>query len=278
MKEIFDEVSLKCSEITTKRYSTSFSLGIKLLDKSIHNPIYSIYGFVRLADEIVDSFHEFEKKYLLLKFKQDTKKSITDKISLNPILNSFQNVVNKYNIEWEHIEHFLQSMEDDLDKKKHDEKSYKKYIKGSAEAVGLMCLKVFCNNNSLLYNELKQYAINLGSVFQKVNFIRDISADYHGLKRVYFPNLEIDNFNEREKEKIETDIENEFQSALIGIKKLPASSKKGVFLAYTYYYSLFEKIKATPASKVMTKRIRIPDFLKILILIKVEFKSFFGLI
>ena len=278
MKKIFDEVSQKCSEITTKHYSTSFSLGIKLLDKKIHNPIYSIYGFVRFADEIVDSFHDYNKKELLQQFKSETKKAIKNKISLNPILNSFQHVVNKFNIELEHIEHFLNSMENDLEKKEHDQESYKKYIKGSAEAVGLMCLRVFCNNKNQIYDELEKYAVNLGSVFQKVNFIRDISADYNQLQRVYFPDLDIQNFNETEKEKIENDIEREFNLALIGIKRLPTSSKKGVYLAYSYYYSLFNKIKAIPAKKIMTERIRIPDFLKILILIKVEFKSLFGLI
>ena len=278
MKELFDEISIKCSEITTKSYSTSFSLGIRLLNKKNHNPIYSIYGFVRLADEIVDSFHDYKKKELLEQFRLETKLAIENKISLNPILNSFQNVVNSFNIEWEHIDNFLKSMQHDLEKKEHDEKSYKEYIKGSAEAVGLMCLRVFCDNNFQQYDELKKYAINLGSVFQKVNFIRDISADYHELKRVYFPNLEIENFSEDEKIKIENDIEKEFKSALIGIKKLPSSSKKGVYLAYSYYYALFKKIKKIPADKVMKNRIRIPNFLKFLILIKVEIKSILGLI
>lgn len=278
MKKIFDEVSLKCSEITTKHYSTSFSLGIRLLDKKIHSPIYSIYGFVRLADEIVDSFHEFDKAKLLNEFKENTKQAIENKISLNPILNSFQEVVNKYNIKWEHIQDFLSSMESDLNQKKHDEDSYKQYIKGSAEAVGLMCLRVFCNNNNKLYNDLEKYAIYLGSVFQKVNFIRDISADYNELKRVYFPQLNINEFNEEEKNKIEDDIEKEFSLALIGIKQLPKSAKKGVFLAYSYYYSLFKKIKSTPADKIMTKRIRIPNFTKFLILIKIQLLNVFKLI
>ena len=278
MKNLFDEVSLKCSEITTKYYSTSFSLGIRLLDKEIHSPIYSIYGFVRLADEIVDSFHEFDKAKLLNEFKENTKQAIENKISLNPILNSFQEVVNKYNIEWEHIQDFLSSMESDLNQKKHDEDSYKQYIKGSAEAVGLMCLRVFCNNNNKLYNDLEKYAIYLGSVFQKVNFIRDISADYNELKRVYFPQLNINEFNEEEKNKIEDDIEKEFSLALIGIKQLPKSAKKGVFLAYSYYYSLFKKIKSTPADKIMTKRIRIPNFTKFLILIKVQLLNMFKVI
>jgi len=278
MKHLFDEVSLKCSEITTKYYSTSFSLGIKLLDKEIHNPIYSIYGFVRVADEIVDSFHEFDKAKLLNEFKENTKQAIENKISLNPILNSFQEVVNKYNIEWEHIQDFLSSMESDLNQKKHDEDSYKQYIKGSAEAVGLMCLRVFCNNNNKLYTDLEKYAIYLGSVFQKVNFIRDISADYNDLKRVYFPQLNINEFNEEEKNKIEDDIEKEFNLALIGIKQLPKSAKKGVFLAYSYYYSLFKKIKRTPADKIMTKRIRIPNFTKFLILMRVQLLNMLKLI
>ena len=278
MKNLFDEVSLKCSEITTKYYSTSFSLGIRLLDKEIHSPIYSIYGFVRLADEIVDSFHEFDKAKLLNEFKENTKQAIENKISLNPILNSFQEVVNKYNIEWEHIQDFLSSMESDLNQKKHDEDSYKQYIKGSAEAVGLMCLRVFCNNDNKLYNDLEKYAIYLGSVFQKVNFIRDISADYNELKRVYFPQLNINEFNEEEKNKIEDDIEKEFSLALIGIKQLPKSAKKGVFLAYSYYYSLFKKIKSTPANKIMSQRIRIPNFTKFLILIKVQLLNMLKLI
>ena len=278
MKNLFDEVSLKCSEITTKYYSTSFSLGIRLLDKKIHSPIYSIYGFVRLADEIVDSFHEFDKAKLLNEFTESTKQAIENKISLNPILNSFQEVVNKYNIEWKHIQDFLSSMESDLNQKKHDEDSYKQYIKGSAEAVGLMCLRVFCNNNNKLYTDLEKYAIYLGSVFQKVNFIRDISADYNELKRVYFPQLNINEFNEEEKNKIEDDIEKEFNLALIGIKQLPKSAKIGVFLAYSYYYSLFKKIKSTPAEKIMTKRIRIPNFTKFLLLIKVQLLNMFKLI
>ena len=278
MKNLYDEVSLKCSEITTKYYSTSFSLGIRLLDKEIHSPIYSIYGFVRLADEIVDSFHEFDKAKLLNEFKENTKQAIENKISLNPILNSFQEVVNKHNIDWEHIQDFLSSMESDLNQKKHDEDSYKQYIKGSAEAVGLMCLRVFCNNDNKLYNDLEKYAIYLGSVFQKVNFIRDISADYNELKRVYFPQLNINEFNEEEKNKIEDDIEKEFSLALIGIKQLPKSAKKGVFLAYSYYYSLFKKIKSTPADKIMTKRIRIPNFTKFLILIKVQLLNMLKLI
>jgi len=278
MKEIFDEVSQKCSEITTKRYSTSFSLGIRLLDKKLHKPIYAIYGFVRLADEIVDSFHQHNKTDLLNQFQSNTTNAIKEGISLNPILNSFQYVVNKYNIEWDLIEQFFSSMKYDIENKEHDEKSYKEYIKGSAEAVGLMCLRVFCNNKNDLFNSLKNYAIKLGSVFQKVNFLRDISSDYNQLQRVYFPNLKISDFNDQEKKIIEDDIEEEFQTSLIGIRKLPKSSKKGVFLAYTYYYSLFKKIQKIPSDRILKERVRIPNLKKILILIKIEIMNKLNLI
>lgn len=278
MKEIFDEVSQKCSEITTKRYSTSFSLGIRLLDKKLHKPIYAIYGFVRLADEIVDSFHQHNKTDLLNQFQSNTTNAIKEGISLNPILNSFQYAVNKYNIEWDLIEQFFSSMKYDIENKEHDEKSYKEYIKGSAEAVGLMCLRVFCNNKNDLFNSLKNYAIKLGSVFQKVNFLRDISSDYNQLQRVYFPNLKISDFNDQEKKIIEDDIEEEFQTSLIGIRKLPKSSKKGVFLAYTYYYSLFKKIQKIPSDRILKERVRIPNLKKILILIKIEIMNKLNLI
>ena len=278
MKEIFDEVSQKCSEITTKRYSTSFSLGIRLLDKKLHKPIYAIYGFVRLADEIVDSFHQHNKTDLLNQFQSNTANAIKEGISLNPILNSFQYAVNKYNIEWDLIEQFFSSMKYDIANKEHDEKSYKEYIKGSAEAVGLMCLRVFCNNKNDLFNSLKNYAIKLGSVFQKVNFLRDISSDYNQLQRVYFPNLKISDFNDQEKKIIEDDIEEEFQTSLIGIRKLPKSSKKGVFLAYTYYYSLFKKIQKIPSDRILKERVRIPNLKKILILIKIEIMNKLNLI
>ena len=272
MKEVYDIVSLECSKLTTKQYSTSFSLGISMLDKDIHNDIYAIYGFVRLADEIVDSFHDFNKKELLKKFRLDTIEAIDNKISLNPILNSFQNVVNTYNLEWENIELFLDSMKHDLENKKHDTESYKKYIKGSAEAVGLMCLKVFCDGDQKPYDNLKHYACTLGSAFQKINFLRDLNADYSVLKRVYFPDLNIEKFNDKEKEKIEDDIHNEFMIALEGIKKLPKNAKQGVYLAYSYYYSLFRKIKAIPASQILSKRIRVNNFQKFIILIKAHIK------
>ena len=278
MKEIYDSVSLDCSMLVTKKYSTSFSLGISMLDKEIHNDIYAIYGFVRLADEIVDSFHDFDKKDLLQKFRLDTIQAIESKISLNPILNSFQNVVNTYNLEWENIELFLDSMKHDLENKKHDIESYKKYIKGSAEAVGLMCLKVFCIGDQKSYDHLKEYACTLGSAFQKINFLRDLNADYSVLKRVYFPDLDIEKFNDKEKAKIENDINNEFIKALEGIKQLPKNAKQGVFLAYSYYYTLFKKIKAIPASQILSKRIRVNNFQKFMILIKAYLKIKFSIV
>ena len=268
MKSLFDKMSFECSKFTTKLYSTSFSFGIKALNRKIHEPIYNIYGFVRLADEIVDSFHEYDKKDLFFKFKEDTIFSIENKISLNPILNSFQKTVNEYNIDWHLIDTFLKSMEMDLHDQVYDEEKYNLYILGSAEVVGLMCLKVFVNGDIDKYNELKPYAMKLGSAFQKVNFLRDANADFEGLGRTYFPGVNMTEFNEFQKSKIEDDIENDFKEALIGIKKLPKSSKGGVYLAYRYYYKLFLKIKSMPSHLILKERIRIPNFRKLIIMIK----------
>lgn len=268
MKSLFDKMSFECSKFTTKLYSTSFSFGIKALSRKIHEPIYNIYGFVRLADEIVDSFHDYDKKDLFFKFKEDTISSIENKISLNPILNSFQKTVNEYNIDWHLIDTFLKSMEMDLHDQIYDEEKYNLYILGSAEVVGLMCLKVFVNGNIDKFNELKPYAMKLGSAFQKVNFLRDANADFEGLGRTYFPGVNMTEFNEFQKSKIEEDIENDFKEALIGIKKLPKSSKGGVYLAYRYYYKLFLKIKSMPSHLILKERIRIPNFRKLIIMIK----------
>ena len=268
MKSLFDKMSFECSKFTTKLYSTSFSFGIKALSRKIHEPIYNIYGFVRLADEIVDSFHDYDKKDLFFKFKEDTIFSIENKISLNPILNSFQKTVNEYNIDWHLIDTFLKSMEMDLHDQVYDEEKYNLYILGSAEVVGLMCLKVFVNGDIDKYNELKPYAMKLGSAFQKVNFLRDANADFEGLGRTYFPGVNMTEFNEFQKSKIEDDIENDFKEALIGIKKLPKSSKGGVYLAYRYYYKLFLKIKSMPSHLILKERIRIPNFRKLIIMIK----------
>ncbi len=263
MKQLFDEVSTGCSKLTTKSYSTSFSLGIRFLDSTLHGPIYSIYGFVRFADEIVDTFHDHDKATLLAEFKAETWKAIERKISLNPILNSFQFVVNKYSIERELIERFFDSMEADLKVNAHSQASYDQYILGSAEVVGLMCLRVFTDNNDELYRQLKQPAMKLGAAFQKVNFLRDINADYQILGRTYFPGVNFDRFSARDKEMIQQDIEADFEQALVGIKILPAPCRRGVYLAYYYYKKLFLMIKRTPAERVMSARIRIPNHRKI---------------
>ena len=266
-KEIFDAVSLECSKKTTKIYSTSFSLAIKLLSKEYQNAIYSIYGFVRLADEIVDSFHEYNKPQLLNELRYSTIDALEKKISLNPIINSFQNVVKKYSIEWPLIDSFLESMEYDLTNQNCNEKSYEKYIQGSAEAVGLMCLQIFTHNKKGEYQKLKQYAQSLGSAFQKINFLRDMYEDYNGLNRVYFPDLDIKTFSNTEKKIIEGDISRDFSNGLIGIKMLDKDARKGVYLAYKYYTSLFRKIEKMDAQDILEKRIRISNLRKIMILI-----------
>ena len=267
MKAIFDKVSNDCSEITTKAYSTSFSLGIRILDKSLHKPIYGIYGFVRFADEIVDSFHNYNKKELFRKYKSDTYLGIKNKISLNPIINSFQEVVNKFKIDNSLIDSFLNSMEMDLVDQNYDENTYKIYILGSAEVVGLMCLTIFVNGDKNQFEKLKPYAMKLGSAFQKINFLRDVNDDYNQLGRTYFPGVNITNFSDSDKIKIENEIENEFIEGLKGIKMLPDTSKGGVYLAYKYYYNLFKKIKRIPAHQVLEKRTRISNCRKFIILI-----------
>ena len=274
-KELFDKTSLECSKTTTKLYSTSFSLAIRLLKKEYRDAIYAIYGFVRLADEIVDSFHDYNKVKLLNELRYATIDSLEKKISLNPIINSFQNTVRKYNIEWMLIESFLESMEYDLNNKNCDDNSYKKYIKGSAEAVGLMCLHIFSHKNNGQYKELKAYAEALGSAFQKINFLRDLNDDYNGLNRIYFPNLDISKFNNSQKKIIEKDIAKDFEKGLIGIKKLDKDARKGVYLAYQYYISLFNKIRKEDASNILKTRIRVSNFRKMLILIKSEIKLLF---
>lgn len=259
MKAIFDDVSVKCSTLTTKAYSTSFSLGIYFLHNKLRNPIYSIYGFVRYADEIVDSFEGFDKSYLLGKFKADTYEAIEMRISLNPILNAFQHAVHDYGIELELIETFLNSMEMDLEDVEYDNSKYEQYILGSAEVVGLMCLHVFTEGDKNLYKKLKPSAMKLGAAFQKVNFLRDIQADYENLGRTYFPGVDLTEFSAEAKREIEADIEIDFKEALVGIKQLPNSSKGGVYLAYVYYTSLFKKIKSTPAKNILKSRIRISN-------------------
>jgi len=259
MKSLFDHLSVKCSKLTTRAYSTSFSLGIYFLKNKLRNPIYSIYGFVRFADEIVDSFDGYDKKYLLQKFKDETYEAIENRISLNPILNSFQHVVHQYQISHDLIETFLKSMEMDLENVDYNAEKYNQYILGSAEVVGLMCLHVFTEGNKNLYDELKPFAMKLGAAFQKVNFLRDMKEDYQILGRTYFPSVDMTRFTTSTKRKIENEIEEDFKEALIGIRKLPASSKGGVYLAYVYYHSLFRKIKNLPAQKILSARIRISN-------------------
>jgi phytoene/squalene synthetase len=259
MKNIFDQLSFDISKKTTRRYSTSFSLGIRFLAKDLRKPIYNIYGFVRFADEIVDSFHGFDKEKLLAQFKIDTHQAIAEGISLNPILNSFQETVNKYKIPIELIDTFLKSMEMDLDNYVHDQDSYEEYILGSAEVVGLMCLKVFVKGDESSYQKLKPQAMKLGSAFQKINFLRDLQADYKELGRTYFPGVDLNEFNNVVKKKIEADIEVDFAEGYQGILQLPKNARFGTYMAYIYYYKLFKKIKDTPAEIILHERVRIPD-------------------
>jgi phytoene/squalene synthetase len=259
MKQLFDKVSVKTSKMVTNSYSTSFSLGIRFLHVHFREPIYGIYGFVRFADEIVDSFHDYDKKLLLDEFKLETFKAIERGISLNPVLNSFQKVVNDYKIDHTLIETFLKSMEMDLDKKAYDANGYKAYILGSAEVVGLMCLKVFVKADETRYKDLTPYAMALGSAFQKINFLRDLHADYLGMGRVYFPNVELTELDPETKSALEDDIEIDFNKGLEGIKLLPKDSRFGVYVAYIYYRKLFNKIKSLHPEKILEERIRIPN-------------------
>lgn len=257
MKALFDKVSIQCSRFTTRTYSTSFSLGIFCLDKSLRDPIYAIYGFVRFADEIVDTFHDYNKISLFERFKKSTDEALHDRISLNPILNAFQATVHEYRIGRELIDRFLQSMETDLHRTTHDPASFKDYVTGSAEVVGLMCLRVFVNGDEKLYEQLKAPAMSLGSAFQKVNFLRDLKADYTGMGRSYFPGVEVNRFDDGSKAEIEKSIETDFQDGFSGIRKLPRTARFGVYMAYMYYLALFEKIKNTPSESVLRSRIRI---------------------
>jgi phytoene/squalene synthetase len=269
MKQLFDNVSFECSKQVTKSYSTSFSLAVKMLSPSIRNAIYSIYGFVRFADEIVDSFHTFDKQNLINDFEIDYYKSIKSGISLNPILNSFQQTVHKYNISDDLVQAFLKSMKLDLVKTTYETKEeYEEYIYGSADVVGLMCLKVFVNGNELKYNELKPEAMRLGSAFQKVNFLRDLKDDNLLLDRNYFPDTNLKSFDENSKNQIINEIEDDFKEAYIGIKKLPKEAQFGVFTAYTYYKKLLEKLAKTPSNEIGNARIRVSNVTKSWLLAK----------
>jgi len=265
MKQLFDELSYAVSKITTKKYSTSFSWGILALKPAIRSAIYAIYGYVRLADEIVDSFHGYDKEKLLRRLKKETENALQERISLNPILQSFQETVNKYKIERVLIDQFLHSMEMDLQKIVYNLDLYNEYIFGSAEVVGLMCLQVFTEGDRKKYEELKPYAMKLGSAFQKVNFLRDLKDDYQVLGRTYFPNIDMSVFDNCVKSRIEREIAGEFSVALIGIKKLPNSSMFGVYLAYRYYLSLFQKIKGKSSKEILNNRVRVPNSQKALL-------------
>jgi len=268
MFALFDETSATCSKKITEAYSTSFSLGIKTLSREMREPIYGIYGMVRYADEIVDTFHNFDKKYLLEKFKRDTYEAIEQRISLNPVLFSFQKAVNNYGISPQLIEAFFKSMETDLYQTAYGEQGYQEYIYGSAEVVGLMCLRVFTNGDEGLYQKLQPAARALGAAFQKVNFLRDMKSDFDERGRVYFPGIDFNNFGECAKQQIEREVAEDFAKAYDGIMQLPLGARAGVLLAYKYYIHLFNRIKKVPVSEIKESRVRVPDFEKMFILVE----------
>lgn len=269
MKSIFDQVSNICSQKVTNAYSTSFSSAVKMLAPSIRQDIYNIYGFVRFADEIVDTFHEFDKATLFEEFETEMYRALERKISLNPVLNSFQHTIHKYEIPVQLVEAFMKSMRQDLHKTEyHTEQEYHQYIYGSADVVGLMCLKVFVNGNENKYLELRNAAMRLGSAFQKVNFLRDLKADFEDLSRTYFPNTNLQQLNESDKIRIIREIEDDFEAGFIGIQKLPVEAKFGVYTAYVYYKKLLTKLKNTPSTEIKNTRIRVPDYEKIGLLAK----------
>ena len=277
MLSLYNQTCLECSSLITRRYSTSFSMGIRVFDKKYRPPIYAIYGFVRFADEIVDTFHDFPKKELLDKFRRDTYEAIESGISLNPVLHSFQNVVNKYNIENELIDAFLDSMEMDLNLNAYEDNLYQKYIYGSAEVVGLMCLRVFVNGDENMYKHLYASARSLGSAFQKINFLRDIKSDFDERGRVYFPGVDFRSFSLGDKLQIESDIKKDFDDALLGITQLPQGVRFGVYLAYKYYTKLFQKIKSASPTKVKEERIRVRDSRKVVLIFSSAFRLRFNL-
>ena len=275
---LYDEVCLKASRTATRSYSTSFSLGIRSLEHDLRGPIHAIYGFVRFADEIVDTFHGFDKATLLARFREDTHAAIKEGISLNPILQSFQRVVNGYGIEPELYNTFLDSMAMDLQDRTYDQRSYETYILGSAEVVGLMCLRVFCKNDDALYQRLKPAAMRLGSAFQKVNFLRDLKDDHQNLGRTYFPGVDVARMDSETKRMIEADIRADMDAALEGIKQLPRGSRFGVYMAYVYYLALFRKIQALPCDRILKERIRVRNRRKIALLTTSYLRHSLGLL
>ncbi|MEO8768503.1 MAG: phytoene/squalene synthase family protein [Ferruginibacter sp.] len=273
MITLFHDLCQQCSRLTTEKYSTSFNSAIKLLHKDLRAPVYNIYGFVRFTDEIVDTFHDHDKATLLAEFKQATYDAIERKISLNPILHSFQMTVNEYHIDKNLIESFFLSMETDLNKSKYDLDGYQQYIYGSAEVVGLMCLYVFCGGNKIMYEKLKPSAQALGAAFQKVNFLRDVKADHEELNRTYFPDADLNNFTAIMKNRIEDDIALDFKNAYQGIIQLPVKARFGVYVAYKYYLSLFKKIKKVQPTFLLQDRVRIPNYSKAFILMRAGLRS-----
>ncbi len=272
MIDQYNKISQECSCLITRRYSTSFSLGIRVFSKNFRGPVYAIYGFVRFADEIVDTFHDYPKADLLKRFREDTYRAIEERISLNPVLHAFQETVNRYGIEMELIDAFLDSMEMDLHFHTYGDHLYKQYIYGSAEVVGLMCLRVFCEGDADEYERLKMPARSLGSAFQKINFLRDMGSDYQERGRVYFPGVDFTQFTEEDKRQIEADIKKDFDDAYSGILQLPKGVRLGVYLAYKYYTKLFQKIKHVPAQRVIAERIRVPDSRKVALLLSSALK------
>lgn len=265
-RALYDEVAFKCSKETTLAYSTSFSLGIRLLHSRFRKAIYGIYGFVRYADEIVDTLHDFNKTDLMAKFRSDTDTAIRDKVSSNPILHAFQLTYHKYCIDYSSVDQFLNSMEMDLSNSAYDRSGYENYILGSAEVVGLMCLRVFTEGNDELYKKLKPHAMSLGAAFQKINFLRDLKADFADLGRSYFPGMDLTQFDDETKRRIEDEIEVDFDHAYEGILQLPKDARLGVFIAYVYYRRLFSQIKSIPSHRIMSERVRVPNSKKIALL------------
>ena len=278
MMELYNKVCRECSSLITHRYSTSFSLGIRCFDRRFRAPICAVYGFVRFADEIVDTFHSFPKQELLEQFRKDTYQAIAQGVSLNPVLHAFQETVNKYQIDQKLIDAFLHSMEMDLHFHNYEDSLYKKYIYGSAEVVGLMCLRVFCEGNQSLYDQLKSPAQSLGSAFQKINFLRDMQSDYNERGRVYFPGVDFSRFSIQDKQYIESDIKKDFDDAYKGILQLPQGARFGVYLAYVYYINLFNKIKSAPVEQVVTERIRVRDSRKLVLLFSTALRNAFNLL
>jgi len=278
MLKLYKEVCRECASLITRRYSTSFSMGIRVFDYDLRAPIYGIYGFVRFADEIVDTFHDKDKARLLERFRQDTYLAIDEGISLNPVLQAFQEVANEYGIGRDLIDPFLDSMAMDLEFSTYHDGLYKQYIYGSAEVVGLMCLKVFLPGNEAEYERLRPMARALGSAFQKINFLRDIKSDYEERGRVYFPGVDYNHFDQATKEEIEADIKADFDHGYEGIKQLPTSARLGVYLAYRYYTKLFQKIKNSPARQVADERIRVPDGKKVYLLATSAVRARFGML